>query len=688
MQLVPRHYSTAVFALLAANLLAVFLDVPTLAAPAAAALLLLEAAALGAVFFRGRGLLDQHLGGTFLLLCWFMVAGAGLYAAVDLSPVSCMVLWIGTAALAAGLAWRTQAVPVFRLVRSPAPPLLDVVLVGLAGAVLLAAMGVLAAGRTLTAVSSPWQTVSPAFFTLLAAAALLLVALLVRGKTRAALPASILLAFVAAAAALVTYGIGYGFDQFVHQAAEGIILRDGVVEPKTPYYLGQYAAVTLLARVTLLPHAVLDRLAVPLGFAVLAPLVCAWTARGMTGTAGHRLAALAPLLVPFGAYAATTPTGIAYLLALLVAGAGISWRAGALPPAPAVAGTLAALAVHPLVGIPTLGLLLLVVAGRKKPAMPERLAGMAGYALVVLGVPAAFLLNAILGGMRLGWSVAPLEALRALAAAWPRFVPTGELTLDLPYLWRAVVPLALAAAAVLVPLRVTPAWRAGIRAVQAAVSGLLLSFVLLQFVRFPEAGDVGAAAFPFRARILELAAVFLLPVAGAGLVFLWERLARHAAGRLASAGMLAALVAATTYVSFPRLDRIEPSKGYAVSAGAVAAVQWIEDRAAGRRHVVLADQTIAAAAIREHGFVSFPGIPFAYANESGAPELNALFLEMNAAPTRTTARRAMETNVVEEVYFVVNAFWKGSARIAAEAMREADETLEVDDSVTVFVYRR
>ncbi len=688
MQLVPRHYSTAVFALLAANLLAVFLDVPVLAAVSAAALLLLEAAALGAIFFRGRGLLDQHLGGTFLLLCWFMVAGAGLYAAVDLSPVSCMVLWVGTAALAAVLAWRTQVVPVFRIIRSPAPPLMDVALVGLAGAVLLAAMGVLAAGRTLTAVSSPWQTVSPAFFTLLAAAGLPLVALLVRGKTRAALPAAILLAFVAASPALAVYGIGYGFDQFVHQAAEGIILREGVVEPKTPYYIGQYALVTLLSRVTLLPHIPLDRLAVPLGFAILAPLVCAWTARGMTAKAGHRLAALAPLLLPFGAYAATTPTGVAYLFALLVAGAGIAWRAGALPLAPAVAGTLAALAVHPLVGIPTLGLLLLIVAERKKPGLPERLARTAGFALTALGVPAAFIANALVGGMRIAWTFAPFDALRSLAASWPPFAPSGDLVLDLPYLWRATVPIALVGGMLFAARNAPPAWRAGIRSLQAATSGLILAFLLLQFLRFPEAGDVGAAAFPFRARLVELAAVVLLPVAGAGLVFLWERLARHVASRLASAGMLAALVAATTYVSFPRVDRIEPSKGYAVSAGAVAAAQWIEAHAEGRRHIVLADQTIAAAAIREHGFVSFPGIPFAYANESGAPELNALFLEMNAAPTRATAQRAMEANVVEEAYFVVNAFWKDSARIAAEAMREADDVFEVDDSVTVFVYRR
>lgn len=358
-----------------------------------------------------------------------------------------------------------------------------------------------------------------------------------------------------------------------------------------------------------------------------------------------------------------------------------------------LAGTLAALATHPLVGIPTAGLVLLATADAAQKKSRVLLNGL-GTLVILLGVPAAFLLNAARGGTIPVWTHAPFAVLRSLVDAWPHFAPTGELPLDLPYLWRAVLPVLLVGAAWIAWRTANEKHHAALKPLAIAATLLLPAYALLGLFRFPEAGDVGAAVFPFRARLLELAAVFLLPAVSIGLVAAYEKLARLPAGqagaplaRLTASGVLAATLVAAVYISYPRLDRIEPSKGYAVSASTVAAVQWIA-RACHGPYVVLGNQTVAAAAIRELGFVSFPGIPFAYANESGAPELNAFFLKMNNAPTRATAVEAMDANGVNELFFVVNDFWKNSSRIAEAATREADDVIEVDESVTIFVYRR
>lgn len=687
MSLTFPNYSTLLLALLALHLAGVGLGFPLLAAPAAALLLLLQALAAGSAAFPVQDPGPRWAYGGVLLLCWYAATGAIVYAVADLSVPSAFLLWGTTNAAAILLALRARSLTLFVRPRSvPPTPLVDVVLTGIVAAASLAAAVLLVLGRTTDAIQSPWQTVAPAFFVAVFAAVVALVALLSRGRTRAALPAAVLVAAVALSVALTVYGIGYGFDPFIHQKAEETILAQGAIHPKTPFYIGQYAVVTLAARATVLPHVAFDRALVPFGYALLLPLIAAAFARVLLPRAPWRIAALAPLLLPFGAYVATTPNGLAYLFAALAAFGAAAWRAGALPPHLMLGGTLAALATHPLVGIPTAGLALIAVgdAARERFAFPLRAAG---QILILLGVPAAFLLNALRGGMAPAWALQPLEALRSLAAAWPRFAPTGELPLDLPYLWRAALPAALVGGAMLAVRTVEPKRRAALQPLLTAAALLLPAYVLLGLLRFPEAGDVGAAAFPFRARLLELAAVFLLPVAGVGLAAAYDRLGRAPASRLAASGVLAAVTVASVYISYPRVDRIEPSKGYAVSASAVAAVQWI-GRACTGRYVVLGDQTIAAAAIRELGFVSFPGIPFAYANESGAPELYAQFLKMNAAPTRKVAVETMDAHGVDTVFFVVNAFWKNSARIAEAAARDADDVLEVDENVTVFVYRR
>lgn len=712
MSLSFSNYTTALVALLALNLAGIGLGIPLIAAPSAALLVLLQALAVGASAFPKQEPLSRWAYGLVTLICWYAVAGAVVYALGDLSASAVFTVWLATNAGATLLALRAKKL-VLHSPGSPlrkggilhAIPLVDVVLTGIVGLSAFTAAVLLALGRTTEAIQSPWQTVSPAFFIALFAAAVALVALLARGRTRAALPGAVLVSAVALSAALAVYGIGYGYDPFIHQKAEETILSQGVILPKTPYYLGQYALVTIAARVTLLPHLALDRALVPIGFALLLPLLAAAFARMLLPPSSARLprspwriAALAPLLIPFGAYISTTPTGLAYLFAAIAAFGATAWRAEATPLGPPLtrgaaggvlmlAGTLAALATHPLVGIPTAGLALLAAAdaARKEHAFPVRAIG---EVLILFGVPAAFLLNAMRGGTVPVWTDAPLTVLRGLADAWPRFAPTGQLLLDLPYLWRAVVPVLLVAAA-LIAWRVNDEKRRRMFTPLVTAAILLLpAYAGLGLLRFPEAGDVGAAAFPFRARLLELAAVFLLPAVSIGLVTAYEKLARIPLARLTASGVLAATVVASVYISYPRLDRIEPSRGYAVSASTVAAVQWIARTCHGP-YVVLGNQTVAAAAIRELGFVSFPGIPFAYANESGAPELNRYFLRMNAAPTRATALEAMDANDVDELFFVVNDFWKNSSRIAEAARKTADDSFEIDGGkVLVFVYRR
>ena len=104
----------------------------------------------------------------------------------------------------------------------------------------------------------------PIFFLWLTLAAFCLVALAYRRRyphlTLAALAFHL---FVTLAPAAIVYEIGYGFDGFIHVAAEKLVAAAGVVTPKTPYYIGQYSLVVLISKLWQLPIAAVDRWLLP-----------------------------------------------------------------------------------------------------------------------------------------------------------------------------------------------------------------------------------------------------------------------------------------------------------------------------------------------------------------------------------------------------------------------------------------
>src|SRR3990167_3147788 len=107
------------------------------------------------------------------------------------------------------------------------------------------------------------------------------------------------------------YRIGYGFDGFLHIAGEKVLLATGTLVPTPPYYMGQYVFVTWLARLMDLDVALIDRWLVPVLAAVLIPAALALVAGRTRATT-----LIALIIMPLGAFVATTPHGFATVLAI------------------------------------------------------------------------------------------------------------------------------------------------------------------------------------------------------------------------------------------------------------------------------------------------------------------------------------------------------------------------------------
>lgn len=562
-----------------------------------------------------------------------------------------------------------------------------------------AALRWLAGARTAEAIRTPWEAVPPIFFLWIGLASVCLAALAYRKRyPHLALAAASLHLFTLLAPAAVVYAIGYGFDPFVHQAAERLVAAAGEVTPKTPYYVGQYALVTIIAKLFRLGTDAVDRFLLPMMTAIFLPAAAAWLLRRGFGVARSLalVGATGVFLLPLGSFVSTTPQGVANLFFLLTVIVGAAWLHAHRPPLGFVlALATASAAAHPLAGIPALfaAALLMAVKLRHDGLTLPRISKAIVFGILVgaaaLAVPFAF-------SLREGTGSLPIEAaFRKPIATLVENVPfegPGLETRYRPLLDFAefidrnydVLWLLLAGAGAWLLGRQKPYRRSALALGGLSVALLAGSSVLRTGFSFENI--IGYEQGNYAARLYEAGLLAAAPLVLAAFAWWWRALSKtDAAVRFLMALVFAATVTALAYGAFPRLDDYRWSRGYSTSAHDVEAVRWINMHAIGP-YVVLANQSVSAAALREYGFRTYYGDQFYYSIPTGAP-LYQKYLEMvYQTPTRATMDAAMRDIGVPQAFFVVDDYWTNSAKIVEAAKKTADAWEEIGDG-KVFIFR-
>ncbi|MEK7516259.1 MAG: hypothetical protein AAB562_01545, partial [Patescibacteria group bacterium] len=557
---------------------------------------------------------------------------------------------------------------------------------GLATSFFIAAgLTVLYRSGTWEAIRSPWEVVPPVFFGLVFAAAALLALAFLRTEGRGGgivlLP---LFAALVGGVALAIFRAGYGFDPFIHQAAERFIQAHGFLNPRTFYYIGQYAIVLTASAITGAPSEWVDRLLVPVA-ATLLPLLAYGTlvARKLKPGAAA-IGALGLFALPFSSWIATTPQSLAnlFLLAALLAALG-NQRVSVI-----TLFSFAALATHPIAGVPALVFTSLLALRRILQPLLRRALFLGILTAGSIALPALFLLAG--GGKFTALGIPDYLAWGAYLKN--RFDPFR----DLAYAWIWNAPLVLAAGALVgwLPIR-----NQKIPYVAAGLATLFTAAAVGGFVSFPklpiyEQGDYGV-------RLAGVAALFFLPLFLLALVSLAER-ARGWGRKIAFAGLMAAAITASTYGSYPRTDKYEGTHGFNTSAADIHTVQAIEADAAGKPYIVLANQATSAAALREFGFSAEGGSRFAgsylktpagelyfYSIPTGGPLYEKYLKMVYESPTRAVAEEAMDLAGVDTAYLAVSRYWTEASRVVEAASREADAEFQIDNGrIYVFRYDR
>ncbi|MFA6131745.1 MAG: hypothetical protein WC702_01590 [Patescibacteria group bacterium] len=648
--------------------------------------------------------LAQFVFGFFSLLSLIAIIGSGFYYLAEFTAPVAITLVL----LIPSLVWLIEkragrtAIPAGAKHNPWAEPLQQSQKIGAAVAVVLVLLATTVSlvikAATETAVRSPWEVVTPSVFITFGLAAILLTALLVRGRERIlTLPLVSAALFVFLSIALFVFPLGYGFDSFIHQATESHIAEFGTITPKPFYYIGQYSIVLFLYHAFLVPIDLADKILVPLLAALLLPM--AWFSAAAHLLKEKRSAAqsLIPIfLIPLSSFIVTTPQGLGnlwFFILVLLAAPRLMDRES-LPIWPLALSALATLLIHPIAGIPAVLFLALLAANPNEPKQKNpTLARVFSWIIILFGcfaLPITFVVNNLRSGQGLGFDFSALSPLvlvhnlRLDLFFENRFSPI----LDFVYLfgWNQIILLIIGAVIGMVWARRTILKNLRVYLAMAAI--LFINFLVIKsaidfsFLIDYERGNYADRLVPLAIFCLV---PFLIILAGRTLTTLREKPFVLQAGAVI---FLAALITSAFYLNYPRQDAYETSHGYNVSRADVSATMDIDRDAAGIEYAVLANQSAAAAAIREFGFAHYYGEQFYYPIPTGGT-LYQLFLKMNEAPTKTTALAAMDLLGIERIYYLVSDYWWQADRLRETAKTNADDWWSVENGkVTIFEYNR
>jgi len=543
------------------------------------------------------------------------------------------------------------------------------------------------------AIISPWEAVPSLFFPLFVFTTFLLTLhyLLYRHKTHFVL--GFIHVLMMLSVAFIIFPNGYGFDPFIHRAAEARIMETDVITPKTPYYIGQYMTVVTGARVVS-SHALslLDRILVPLLSALILLSASIYSLRRLGFDVAVALSGLMLFLLPFTPFIVTTPQGLANaLFAALVI---LSLTTISDKPVPRVYLTMLALAaafVHPLTGVPALIFVLLLRVWDSSLGATAR-AMLLSFIFAASTVVLPFLLLFRSGDASL---LSRLSQISLPHFSWDMtWLRPFDPTLDILYSYRyLLVFIVLAVFAYGVRLSTS---KSRFQGIVGLLTGLFLVLVvnaalLASGLELPLIIDYEQGNYSIR--VMEIALITLYPIMLLGAQRMFHRL-YHADNtvRFVGIGMISVAMAGGLYFSYPRNNPVERAHGYSVSQADFDTVSEIEKHAGDVPHVVLANQSVSAAAIQTLGFDHYietvDGEQYLYPIPTGGTLYEYFLTMIYGDPTPDVAHAVMSYMNVDSVYLVVNDYWWDSEKIIELAMKNSDDSFQLDWVNKVFVYNK
>lgn len=533
--------------------------------------------------------------------------------------------------------------------------------------------------RTDAGISSPWDVMPWGVFIFFGAASFFLLFFFSKLSAFARWLAISVHAAATYWIALITYRLGFGFDPFIHQAAERVLAEHGSALSGI-LYAGQYAGVLVLHWISHLSITWLDRLLVPC-FGLFGILFIAWLSRKSVEKDAPFLLLVSLFFLPLSFLTFSIPfhLGVLFTIVVIVLLAAVEQFAIKLS---ICLLTVLALISHPLAGIPLCflsgSLLFLERFGWKRDI------------LIVLGIPLALLCAFGVYAKTAGSFIWPsLGEIR-----WSFLALFGSpYNPDSPFVWKAFYTAARAWPVLFIGLSLLGwKWTKSLnkpkaRTLIATSIGIFLAAILAALVvRIPSIASEEQFEFPLR--LLSLVPLFFLPGFSEwlkGTLFL----SRPMVYRASACSMLAMIMVLQWYMSYPQFNPASDFSAPGLSRANIEAVDAIERMAQGESYAVLSDQMTSIAAVNRFGFSreiqTSSGTQFFYA----LPKSGILYQELLAIlnePDKSTIQQAFARIDAPILFLAIPESW--AQDFLEKKLRPLVEQTRASGSIRLFEFRR
>jgi predicted small integral membrane protein len=587
--------------------------------------------------------------------------------------------------------------------------------------------------RTDDAIVTPWQILPVGIFLVYAISSFFLIVAYRSSRRRTAIALTILHAVTSWSVAMIIFALGFGFDPFIHQAAERFIFASGAVFPKQLFYNGQYALVVAISHLTRVSIELIDTVLVPLASALLLPFALWIGMRLRLPNAQIRttvgLAAL--FLIPTSFFTFTIPFHLAALFSIIAIEL-YPLRRTSRGKLVLVALACAAFVTHPLIGLPTL---IMICVGR----LPERAAKyrrVIPIALFVwLALFGAFVVYVVTQGQSIAipsWTDV-WQSLRALF--FPPFTLDGSsIFFRSIYSVHIVWPIFLYALAWLGYRTLDDDAKEHTRHTFALAIGLFLAAVSVGvFIRIPNI--IAAEQFEFSLRLLSFLPVIFLPEIGIGIAKICARYShvilafyRHSREggnpdredqipyisrkwipvctgmtkvrllmrkSLVTAPfifwfLIALGMTQVWYFAYPQFDPVLHATAFGTSRADMDIIKMMERIARDESHIFLAPQMTAAAAIKQYGFsqlVKTRGGDRLFMSLPTGGELYAYYLRLYSEDADSVLRDCFYFADVKTIFVFLPYSRDPDERVAKSLMISGGQIVRMESGVLAWMTR-
>ena len=545
---------------------------------------------------------------------------------------------------------------------------------------------------TTNVLQTPWLVFGKKFFLIYGITTLLLFHFIWKTKhTFLGLLSVVIHFFITYTLLPIIYPIGFGYDPFLHRATEMHILQHGFASPKTPFYLGQYSIITLLAKTIHLPIHLIDQWLVPILSTFLLPISTYMSMRhGFNMSKKYaNIGILLLLIFPMTTMGITTPQNLANLFLLLTIFTTTLCKKYTQAYIPATLLATTAAVTQPISGFFACALVLITYTKQKK-YISKKIIWLIFF-LSAISIPTLFLCYFFLQNI-------PIPSLSSIQGnidsffglfKEPYYVKKNialPFVLEYIYTYKKLIPYTV----IILSLATIKKYKE-----LEPKTSIIFLFVIMVNMFFMSTWLILPDLYHFEQvhyaqRLQHIALFFLLPFFIGGAIMVIKKSFIKKTPPTLIWAILAVCVTTSWYLTYPQKNKKVQYPGFNVTSSDIQATKFIEKKQGkNKSYIVLSSSITAAAAIHQYGFKTYHLISekphFYYAIPSGGPLAITYRKILYEGQKRSDIDSIMKKTNVDRTYVTISDYWYNSNEINTGLQRIANGFVPINNGA-VMVY--